>query len=86
MENPKRVELRNSMWCVDKDGNLGMIAEINGGIATFYREAKVADGEAPRLESDAHQVPLDQLALCAASQVPARAALSQEQLAEYPTG
>lgn len=75
---PKKAELRNSMWCLDPSGRLGMIAEINGGTAMFYRE-KTEGG----LEASPTYVPLEKLKLCAASQVPARCGFTAEQLADY---
>jgi hypothetical protein len=75
----KPAALANSMWCIDPDGKLGMIAEINSGTAMFYHEK--ADHSA--IESEPILIPVDRLKLCAASQVPARCGYTAEQLADY---
>jgi hypothetical protein len=78
MTEAKKRQLANSDWIVNKEGKLGMIAEINSNQAMVYLE-KSEGG----LEESATFISVDDLALAPAASVPPRAGLTAEQLAEY---
>lgn len=80
---PKKRELSNSMWCLDTSGRLGMIAEINGGVATFhYEKQTLAEGEAPCLESAPKYLDISELTQAGEQDLPTRLAYTPQQLVD----
>lgn len=73
---PPRRELRNSLWCVDKAGKVGMIAEINGGVALFFHADR--DG---KLAEKPVSIPIEELTQAPRAQLP-EIGLTNEQLTE----
>jgi hypothetical protein len=70
---PKKTNFRNSLWCVDKAGHVGMIDELRGDAALFRYEGEKGLG-------DTTPVPLSDLAIAPAAMVPARLGYTPEQL------
>jgi hypothetical protein len=75
--SPQYTGLRNSLWCTDKDGRVGMIGEVGAGVAAFHYADK--DGKLGAAVS----VPLDQLKIAKASELPEHLGYTEEQLTEF---
>lgn len=75
------VEMRNSLWCVDKAGKVGMIGEINGGDTAFHY-ARTPTEDDPSTLSPSAPVPLADLRIATADELPAhvRESLNDEQM------
>lgn len=69
-------ELRNSLWCTDKAGKVGMIDEINSGVVSFrYADA---DGKL----GDVVPTDIADLKIATAAQLPKSHGLTAEQLVD----
>lgn len=69
----EKAALRNSLWCTDRAGRVGMINEINGaGVKFHYANADGSLG-------DPTTVQMDDLKIAKASELPANHGLTEQQ-------
>jgi hypothetical protein len=72
----ENATLRNSLWCTDSRGRVGMINEINGAEVVFH----YADGEGKL--GAAVRLPQEELKIARASELPTNHGLTAQQCAD----
>jgi hypothetical protein len=78
----KRLELRNSHWCIHKTLGRGMIGEI-GAQVSFHRYRKATDDEQAGVESTPDYVELADLRRCTPDELPEHLGYTEEQLHDF---
>jgi hypothetical protein len=79
---PKKVELRNSHWCVHPTHGLGMIGEVGAQVSFHRFYTKVGDTSAT-LDSKPVFVDVSSLRLCTPTELPPHLDYTAEQLKDF---
>jgi hypothetical protein len=78
----KRLELRNSHWCVHPTLGLGMIGEL-GSEATFHRYRAATKDEPAGVQSEHQVVDPKTLRKCTPDELPEHLGYTEQQLKDF---